>query len=209
VLFVLHAGKKENLGSLVKRYPYSSLFFYTCLAFIPTAILGYAGAELFEFLFRSVTAVGLGWIVIGSALLASRCMVSSSRALDRMRYRDALFIGSAQAFAIAPGISRSGATMIAGMMCGLSREDAAKFSFWIAPIVILGATVFKLQDGVELFWDHPVALLAGLVSSAFVGFFAIGLFLKMVQQEKLFVFGYYCLFLGIGTTIYGFLSGTS
>ena len=108
----------------------------------------------------------------------------------------ALVIGVAQAFAILPGISRSGSTIFTGMLLGVQRETAARFSFIMSIPAILGAAVLKLGDLI----DSPPAgseilyLAAGTSASILSGYFAILLLMNFVRKGKLHWFGYYCFF---------------
>jgi undecaprenyl-diphosphatase len=117
------------------------------------------------------------------------------RSGDDLSMKDALGIGVAQAVAILPGISRSGATIGAGMRMGLSRSVAARFSFLMSIPVILGATVFQMKDvvGQGMSGSGP-AFVIGAVTSAVSGTIAIRWFLRLVQARSLRPFGVYLSF---------------
>lgn len=117
----------------------------------------------------------------------------------------ALFIGTAQALAIAPGISRSGATIAAGLLVGLSRTEAARFSFLLATPAILGAGLLQLADVAT---GSPgaaplISLVAGFVVAAVVGYLAIRFLLEYLQQHALYLFAAYCWLAGVvGLIVY-------
>lgn len=140
-----------------------------------------------------VTALGLWW--------ASRRPHSEGHYTD-LRPRQALAIGFLQAFAILPGISRSGATIVGGLGAGLSRESAAAFSFLMAIPVIGGAGLLKIKDAVDTgTTSTPVPTLAlGFVVSMLVGIAALWLLLRMLRRGRLELFVYYLVPLGIAVT---------
>jgi len=125
------------------------------------------------------------------------------RSLDRITIIDSLVIGLAQAAAIAPGISRSGATIAAGMGRGLTRDAAARFSFLLGTPVILGAgflQLFDLLQGAEANTTWPVAI-AGMLMAAVVGYLCIKFLLAYLQRGSLYVFAVYCALVGLAVVI--------
>ena len=138
------------------------------------------------------------WRLCGSWLKARSKMAGGMNILD------ALIIGILQAVAIIPGVSRSGATISGALARGLDRDFAARFSFLLSIPAILGALVFQLKDlltadvanGGVAVGISPAAVVAGTVSAAIVGFFAIRLMLKIVRERSLFGFAIYTAVLG-------------
>jgi undecaprenyl-diphosphatase len=114
---------------------------------------------------------------------------------DTITIRDVVVIGLAQAFAIFPGVSRSGATIVAGMGMGLSRAAAARFSFLLSVPIVLGATVSKLPDlgeseaGTLPF--GPLEITAGVLAAGISGYWAIRFLLRLVQTDDLLGFARY------------------
>ena len=121
------------------------------------------------------------------------------RKLADLRWPDALLIGLAQASAIAPGISRSGATIATGLFRGLKRPDAARFSFLLATPIIFGAGLFKLLDLFSM--SDPLAqvpaLVVGFLTAAIVGYLCIWGLLRYLQRGNLYPFAIYCALLGV------------
>lgn len=144
------------------------------------------------------------WVVvvtlssIGLLLLWADRKTSGTRAWESINWKTALWIGGAQALALVPGVSRSGITIIAALLLGLSRPDAARFSFLLAIPLIAGATGLELLDlslepagqGVPL-----VPLLAGVVSSFVSGFLCVKYFLRFLQSRSFLPFVIYRLLL--------------
>ena len=118
---------------------------------------------------------------------------------ENLSWKGAVAIGFAQAFAILPGISRSGTTIAAGLACGLSREEAAAFSFLLAIPAISGAAVL---ESVSVLKGEPIStplsmLLAGAILAAVVGWFSLHWLLKVLQRGQLQYFGVWCVLLGV------------
>jgi undecaprenyl-diphosphatase len=114
-----------------------------------------------------------------------------TRRLDTLEYRESGVIGVAQIGALAAGISRSGITMVAGLVRGLDHEDAARFSFLLATPIIFAAGVYKLPD-----------LLVGSVCSAITAYFSVRFLLRYFERRTLTPFAIYCLVAGALATIY-------
>jgi len=171
-------------------------------ATIPTGVIGLLFKKMFEAAFNRPVEIGIELIITG-ALLA----IAASWAQNRGRWRDfrwwhAGLVGVAQAVAILPGISRSGATISVAALCGLRRQWAAQFSFLIAFPAILGATTIMLKDTLDLPRDQLAAtpwgaIAAGTVASLVVGILALVVLLRVIRRAKLHYFSWYCYLAGI------------
>jgi undecaprenyl-diphosphatase len=117
---------------------------------------------------------------------------------------DAVFVGLFQAIAILPGISRSGATISAGMFSGLKREEAVKFSFLLSVPVILGASILEL-DNLILQEINLWILTICFFVTFFVSIFTIKFLLRIVKTDKFYLFGIYNLLIGIFIIIWSFV----
>ena len=133
---------------------------------------------------RWMLAVSLA--VFGLFLFVGQRIGKQSRDIGQITYADALLIGSAQALAIFPGVSRSGVTILAGLLLSLNRPAAARFSFLLATPIIAGAALLKVGDLHPA--DFNLALLTGVATSAIVGMLAIKLLLKWVQNRSYDIF---------------------
>ncbi len=193
---------------------------------VPAAAAGLAFGETFERVFTEPVWVA-GFLLVTAGLL-SAAEIARRRRVERLvaagevelgerqdltgvqagrdettvGWRDALLIGAAQAGALLPGISRSGATIAAGMALGLSRGGAARFSFLLSIPIIAGASVYELPalfaaggDATEVF--GPTAVLAGMVAAAASGYWAIRFLLRLVQGSDLFGFVRYLVLIAV------------
>lgn len=176
------------------------------LGTIPAAIAGFFLKDFFEGLFGSPLAVGFLLLATGVVLIVSEKKAKQIRDLEQLNVSDAIAVGIAQAFAIAPGLSRSGLTMSAGLFKGLSRESAARFSFLLSFPIILGAFVRKVAK-VNLVTKNltTVHLIVGFLAAAVSGYLCIKLLLQYVRKRDLSVFAHYCFGLGILTIIFSWL----
>ncbi len=126
-----------------------------------------------------------------------------ARRLDTLEYRESGVIGVAQIGALAAGISRSGITMVAGLVRGLDHEDAARFSFLLATPIILAAGVYKLPDLLGANGSNVRGqILVGSVCSAVTAYFAVRFLLRYFERRTLTPFAIYCLVAGAIATIY-------
>jgi undecaprenyl-diphosphatase len=181
---------------------------------IPAGIVGLALQHPLRSLFASPETASLFLVLNGILLLAFERLRrrtpeagdgegdSDPRIARRMSLRQAAAIGTAQAAALIPGISRSGVTMGGGLMVGLSNEDAAKFGFLLATPVIAAAGLLKLP---ELFGPAGDGVrgpaLVGALAAAFTTFLAVRFLLRFFQSNRLTPFGIYCLVAGIICTL--------
>jgi undecaprenyl-diphosphatase len=176
---------------------------------VPAGVAGFLAEGLFEDLFTSSEDVDrIGALIVGLFLLVTAGLLLTGesvlarrrglgRGLDRVAVRDAVVIGLFQALAIAPGISRSGATIAAGLYIGLGREPAARFSFLLSLPAIAGAAIVSLPDvppGAEL-----APLLVGGVAAAVAGFAAIAFLLRYLRTRTMRPFAVYCLLASVVT----------
>jgi undecaprenyl-diphosphatase len=179
--------------------PRSGLMWLLILGSVPAAVIGYLFESFFESLFGSPQWASVFLLVTAAVLAFSEWQGKRTREVGDLRWPDALVIGVAQAVAIAPGISRSGMTMAAGLLRGLRRQDAARFSFLLATPVILGAGLFKLLDvsSASTLGSEAPALIAGFVAAAISGFLCIRFLLRYLQRGRLYPFAVYCTLLGL------------
>ena len=121
----------------------------------------------------------------------------------RIGIKKSVLIGLAQAFALLPGISRSGSTIAMGIFVGLKREDAAKFSFLLSLPAILGANIIKLNELTKLSSIDMQHFLAGALAAFISGYAVISLLISIVKKQKLKYFAFYCwLIAGISLILY-------
>ena len=168
---------------------------------VPAAFIGLFLKDFFERAFDSVLLVGVNFLVTGSFLWSTRARRPSATAEAPSAVR-AVGIGIAQALAILPGISRSGATVSAAMWLGIDPVRAAEFSFLLAIPVIAGAAVLQLPDlsgNVVTVGTGPLAL--GFVAALLTGVFAIRVFVAVLKQGAFHRFAPYCWTVGVLTIL--------
>jgi undecaprenyl-diphosphatase len=160
---------------------------------IPAALIGYFLEGFFEEAVRSPWVVVFNLVLVGVLFIVSEAVGSRTRRADKLRFVEAGGIGLAQAAALVPGVSRSGATITLGLFLGLRREEAARFSFLMSVPIIVGAGSLQLAEvAAEGMERSQVAMfVAGFVSSAVVGYLAIRFFLRFVVHHSLRAFAYY------------------
>jgi undecaprenyl-diphosphatase len=168
---------------------------------IPAAIAGIALESFIGDIQRPVIAAFL-LIVTGYLLTSTESHLEHAQAEPRrttITVPDAWRMGIAQAFAILPGISRSGTTIVAGVRAGLSREAAARFSFLMSVPVIAGAALVEVPDALDqgALGKDALAFAAGIVAAAVTGFWALRWFLGVIGRLGLRPFGRYCWLMGI------------
>ena len=170
------------------------------LGSIPAGLIGLAFQSSIEGLFDSVKIVGIALTITGLLnFLTDRAQARR----DRISKIDSVIIGVAQAVAIVPGISRSGATIFAGTFSGVSRAKAAEFSFLLSVPVIIGANALQLYKG-EIDGSLGFSVyLAGFVSAFVFGFIAINVVMRMLSERRFRIFGIYAFILGIVAIILG------
>ncbi len=180
------ASKMEN--------PVKRLWWPILLTLIPTGILAVLFKDLIEHAFSSLIFVACEWFVMGMLLVLSVKIREGKKTLGEVHWKTALGIGLAQGVSLLPAISRSGSTILAGMVAGIKKEDAAKFSFLISIPAIVGAILLDLKGGLEYLEAHGMVVLIGFLSSAITGYVVIHWLMGIIQKGRFFIFGYYCLF---------------
>jgi undecaprenyl-diphosphatase len=183
---------------------------------IPVGIIGLLAEKPLRSLFASpeVAAVFLacnGIMLLVAERLRRRVVQTtadhSDLRLSRLSWRQAAAVGTSQAIGLLPGFSRSGATMSAGVLAGLSNEDSARFAFLLATPIILAAAVVKVPDLLGPAGDGVRGpALAGALCAAATTYLAVRFLLRFFETNRLTPFGVYCLTAGVALTV-GFAAG--
>lgn len=193
------AGQKDKFRQRVDSDPDAKMALLIIIGSIPTAILGLMFHNIANRLFSAPFFTGLMLMVTGSLLwLTRRARLDGEKTgLTGFSRTKAFFIGIVQGLAIIPGISRSGSTISMGLLLGINRETAARYSFLLSIPAIVGAGLLGLKDGLSQV-DPVIRLsLLGAVSAAIVGYGALKVLLRMVKTGHLYVFAPYCWLVGI------------
>ncbi|MTI67494.1 MAG: undecaprenyl-diphosphatase UppP [Firmicutes bacterium] len=166
---------------------------------IPTGFMGIFLEDYFEGLYSSLFTISIAFLVTGILLMLAEKLASGKKKARNMTVLDAIIIGIFQGFAITPGISRSGSTIVGGLFRGLDKKLATKFSFLLALPAIFGATLKKLIDAFSLTSNTAITfpIILGTIVSAVTGIFAIKVLIKLLEKKKLHYFSYYLWILGL------------
>lgn len=192
-------------GLRLEERPVRKLGVMIIVATIPTGVIGVLFNDFFDGLYNSIIPIGVGLIITGFLLVLAERIGSSNRGIERMNYRNALFVGVVQGIAICPGISRSGSTLFGSLICNLDRKFAVKFVFLLSIPSILGSAILEAPAAIEsgMTMEQAGPVLAGMVVAAISGLVAIKTMIKIVSDKKLNYFSYYVWILGLAVILYG------
>ena len=198
------AGATGLKAFLIRYDFYWKLF----VAFIPAAVIGFLLGDFIDSLLENVTVVAV-MLVIGGVLMLFVDKWFNRPDTAPLTEKRALTIGFYQCIAMIPGVSRSMATIVGGMQQGLSRKDAAEFSFFLAVPTMFAATAYKLlklviePESLKLLSDNIGVLLIGNVVAFIVALLAIKFFISYVTKYGFKAFGYYRIIVGAAIIIMG------
>jgi undecaprenyl-diphosphatase len=168
------------------------------ISMFPVLIVGLFFKDFIERIFGSgILITGIALLLTSALLLLARFVKTKARELG---YREALIIGIAQAFAVLPGLSRSGSTISAGVLLGVKREEVARFSFLMVLVPILGEAFLELVSGEfssSASGISTISLMAGFSAAFLSGLFACKTMIALVKRLKLTGFAIYCALLGV------------
>lgn len=200
-----------ELGNLIRgglQFKYNEQTQYIlkiALSMLPILVVGLFFKDQVEAIFdRGIHFVGAMLLVTAALLTFSHFF--RPKTSHKITYKNAFVIGLAQAIAVIPGISRSGATISTGLMTGVDRTQLAKFSFLMVLVPILGEAFLELLKGnfsPEASGIPAITLLAGFLAAYVSGLFACRVMIKIVSRGKLYYFAIYCAILGTVTLIFG------
>ncbi len=196
--------RKIIAGSLSFKYNDSTKYILKILlSMVPVLFLGLLFEEQIEGLFTG-NLVLVGSMLLVTAFLLGVTYFRKKEGSRNIPYLDAFIMGVAQALAVIPGISRSGATIATGLMLGNKREEVAKFSFLMVLLPIIGANLLDLTGGsTSLDISNIWVLLAGFLSAFISGLLACKWMIGIVKNGKLIYFAVYCLIIGTIAIIAG------
>ena len=161
---------------------------------VPAGVVGLLYEDKIEALFHNPWSVALPLAVVGILLWYGDRKSATTRSLRQLRLQDSLLIGIAQATALIPGVSRSGATILGGRLLGFGRQDAARFSFLLGTPAMGGAALLK---GSELWaYTDQTIFWVGLLTSLVTGCLAINVFLRFLRRFGFAAFAIYRVILG-------------
>ncbi len=164
-------------------------------ASIPGAVIGFWFEKQAETIFRSPLLIAAALLLLGIALWLFDRFEPQSRGIDEMTYSDALMIGLSQAFAVIPGVSRSGSTITMGRIVRLNRQDAANFSFLMATPIIAGAGLLESRHLYAQIASRDIWI--GFAAAAIFGLIAIAWLIRFVRARSYEPFVWYRIFLAL------------
>lgn len=200
-----YRSKLATLATSMKESSSQHFVINLFIAFLPAAIVGlllhkYIKAYLFN---PKVVAGAL--IVGGILILVIERFVNKPKIndVDKLGYLDALKVGIAQTAALFPGVSRSGATIMGGLLGGLSRKTATEFSFFLAMPTMFAATLYDLYNNIHLLNKNDIVIFAtGFIIAFFTALIVVKVFLAYVAKHNFTVFAYYRIIFGSLVLIY-------
>jgi len=193
-LRLIPAGLAAIRDRSLRDDPDRRLAWLLVVATIPAMIVGVLLNDPIENAFREARLVAVTLVIGGAILFLADRLGSKSRPMESISFRLALGIGAAQAFALVPGVSRSGISISAGLFAGLDRGAAARFAFLMATPITAGAGLWELRKVIagEAGVDVPIVpLLAGMVAALVAGLLAIAVLLRYVRMHGLGIFVVY------------------
>ncbi len=195
IIVVFYKNIRELFSGLIKFQWNESTIYSAKIAvsMIPVGIVGVFFMTEVESVYNgNIVFVGSMLLVTASLLLLTYLAKSKDKDVS---YRDAFIIGIAQAFAVMPGISRSGATIATGLFLGVRKDLVTRFSFLMVLVPIIGATIFDIvrADDPDAVAIGIIPLLIGFVAAFLSGLFACRIMLNIVRQGKLIYFAIYCI----------------
>ncbi len=193
---------KENLFARKKfsqQNPNSRLGWLVIIGTIPVVIIGYAFKDIIEGdLTKNLYVISFSLIGLAIILAIAEKVAGFKKELNDISIKDSILIGIAQAFALIPGSSRSGTTITGGLLMGLKRDVAARFSFLLSIPAVLASGLFELSDSItHLDPGMIINLITATVVSGISGYLAIDFLLKFLKKHSTFLFVYYRIVAGI------------
>lgn len=199
---ILQIIKESFSPNKAKRSQALSYISYIIVASIPIAIVGLLFKEQLESLFEKPIFASVFLLLTGAILYASK--FGKEKGDGKITYKSAIIIGFSQAFAILPGVSRSGSTISTALLCGINRKEAGRFSFLIFLPAVSGVTlkmVLELIEEDRLQTIFTTEMAAGFVTSLVMGFITLTLLLKFIDKGNFYVFSFYCITVGAISTL--------
>ena len=196
-----HNPAPEGAGAM-KRFLHRFDFYWKLLvAFVPAAVLGLLFSDAIDAMLERVEVVAVMLIIGGVFMLFCDKIFNKGSSDTPLTERRAFMVGLFQCISMIPGVSRSMATIVGGMSQGMTRKDAAEFSFFLAVPTMAGATLYKVyklfkEGGMELIEGNMMTLIVGNVVAFIVALLAIKFFISFVTKYGFRAFGWYRIVVG-------------
>lgn len=192
------AGEKKEYRKVVEG-AYRKFVMLVVVATIPTGIIGYFLQDIIEMAGGSLLVPGICFLITAVLLLMSDFYKNGTKRPNQISYIEGVITGTAQGIATLPGLSRSGTTIAAALLCGFEKNFAVRYSFIMSIPAVLGAVVLELKDigKVALTSQDIMAYSVGTLVALIVGLLSIRLMLSFIRKKKLWGFSIYCFLLGV------------
>lgn len=201
------SSNKEITYKKIVSTPYRRFVMLVIVSTIPTGIIGFLFQDAFETAGESLLVTGACLILTAILLTIADRVKTGTKRSETASYQDAGLIGLAQGIAILPGLSRSGTTITAGLLCGLDRSYAVKYSFIMSIPAVLGAAVLEFKDFSSDMLDKSqlINYAIGTLVACVVGYICIKTMLVVVRGKKFKYFAYYCFVIGVIAVVANFV----
>jgi undecaprenyl-diphosphatase len=202
----------KDIVAILKN-PFGRLTWLLVIGTLPAIAFGLALKDIIEHLFQSGKSLGFEFLFTGIVLWFADSLKTKEKGLKETSAGDAIWIGSAQALAILPAVSRSGFTVVGALWRGLDRRFAAKFSFLLSIPAILGAAVLDMPEAVRMVREtgtigfSAISLVAGFLAAAVFGWLAVRWMIRVITTGRLRPFAIYVSVLGVLVILEQIFSG--
>lgn len=186
ILNIFYINNKENQRLIV--------FLLVCI--VPIGIVGVFFSDIIGHFFENILSVGVFFILSGLLIVSTKYVKNQKKLKKDVGLIDSMIIGLFQAFAILPGISRSGSTISSGLLLGVNKEKVIKFSFLMAIPLIMGAFLLE-YDSLVMSNINLNVLLVSFIVTFVVSLISINVLIKIINNGKFYMFGYYNLIVGL------------
>lgn len=204
ITFIQNIFKSNKPYRRIVSSAYRKYLLLLIVSTIPTAIIGLLLSDIVEVANGMVIIPGMCFLITALFLLIADFTTPGSKRPKEVSYLNAGIVGTAQGLATMPGISRSGTTITACLLCGFDRRFAVKYSFIMSIPAVIGAVIFELKDFDSVIIrnsDIPGCITATIVA-ALVGYLSICFMMSLVRGKKYKYFAIYCAVIGIATIVY-------
>ncbi|OGI00508.1 MAG: hypothetical protein A2Y25_03495 [Candidatus Melainabacteria bacterium GWF2_37_15] len=197
---------RQDIARLLKPGNEEKIPLYIIMGTFATVLVAFPLKDHFEALVHTPSIVGIILMITGTLLYSTEYLSQKiTKKENLIGWKRALIIGIAQGLAVAPGLSRSGATIAAGLATGLDRVTAARYSFLLSiPVIALAGIFHSLELGMNGGFTgfNWTAIIAGTLVAAVVGYYCIKYFIIFISKNKLHAFAIYCWVIGLLMTVF-------
>lgn len=206
-LFRNQKNKEAHRYKKIVSNNYRKFLILILVSTLPTGLIGTMFEEMVNKSSNTLLGPGIGFLITGIMLLVVDYFPAGKKVPNDISYGIAFGIGVCQGFAVFPGISRAGVTIVLCLLCGMNRKFAVKYSFILSVPAVFGAMITELfrMPGLSVTPILFLQYLGAALVAAFVGYFCIRNMLLMVQRKKFFRFSVYCFLMGIISIVCNFV----